>query len=555
MRFASFTYLAPPLVSVALLFGCLPAQAPPKPRAHLAVATDHEAATQAAVTVMSQGGNALDGAIAAALVLGVVSPAASGIGGGGFALVWSERDKKLVALDFREIAPLGISAEASVARKTKGVAVGIPGEPAGLFWLSTHGAKLSLAVDAAPAIALARNGFAVGQHLSDAITKLHGLWEGTLLAPELSPFGTTPAGQQWHRVALAHTLDRFAVEGKEPFYSGDIGEKIRVAAVGDGSSMTIADLAGYQVRERTALSRTFGKRTVSTMPAPSAGGLMLLEHLVMWGADGRSSLHAFGFGTSAYDHAIAETMRGAIADRARFAGDPAFEVDVGKSYDRLLDDTHLAARRRAMLPDRTRPGVEFKSVEDGTSHLVVVDSDGNVVSLTTTVNSPFGARILVGDTGIWLNDELNDFSVPDDVAGYGTSGLGPNPPRGGARPVSSMTPTIVFENGEPILAVGGSGGRRIATAVTQATLCRLVFDADPTACVSAPRIYTNGTTLFVDPEVPESTRADLTAAGETIVTETMLGSGVQMIAIDRSSSTMTFRAAADPRKLGVAFAR
>ncbi len=544
--------------AAAILLAGIPSPAafpPPAEGAHAAVATDNAEATRAALTVMSQGGNALDGAIAAALALGVASPAASGLGGGGFALVWSARDRKLVAVDFREVAPKDVSVEAMVARKSRGVAVGVPGEPAGLQWLSTHGAKRTLAADAAPAAALAQNGFPVGHHFASALVVGRGFWEGTALARELAPGGNVLAfGSRWQRPELAKTIARFGAEGKAPFYDGDIAAKIRAAAVADGSAMSARDLADYQVRERVPFSRTVGKRTISTMPAPSAGGLMLLEHLVMWGADSMSALGTLGFGSSAYDHMLAETMRGAIADRIRLSGDPDFETRVGSDYEHALDEAQLASRRARIAADKTHPGVEFKTREEGTSHMVIVDTDGNVVTLTTTINSPFGARLVAGDTGIWLNDQLNDFATPDDVAGYGTVGLGPNVPHGGARPVSSMAPTIVFEGGVPILALGGSGGRRISTAVTQAALARLVFGLDPQTCVSAPRIYTNGTVLYVDPEVPDDVRVGLRNAGETLLPEPMLGSAVQMVAIDRGTSGTRLLAAADPRKAGFAAA-
>jgi gamma-glutamyltranspeptidase/glutathione hydrolase len=544
--------------AAAVLLAGLPSPAafpPPAEGSHGAVATDDAEATRAAITVMSQGGNAFDGAIAAALALGVASPAASGIGGGGFALVWSARDRRLVAIDFREVAPKDLSVEAMVARKSRGVAVGVPGEPAGLQWLSTHGAKRSLAADAAPAITLAQNGFPIGHHFASMLALGRGFWEGTALARELAPGGNPLVfGQRWQRPELARTLARFGAEGKTPFYQGDIAAKIRTAASADGSAMSDRDLADYQVRERTPLSRTVGKRTIATMPAPSAGGLMLLEHLVMWGADSMSALNALGFGSSAYDHMLAETMRGAIADRVRLSGDPDLETRVGSDYEHALDEGQLASRRARIASDKTHPGVEFKTREEGTSHMVIVDPEGNVVSLTTTINSPFGARIVAGDTGIWLNDQLNDFATPDDVAGYGTVGLGPNVPHGGARPVSSMTPTIVFENGSPILALGGSGGRRIATAVTQAALARLVFGMDPQACVSAPRIYTNGTVLYLDPEVPEDVRVGLRNAGETLLNEPMLTSAVQMVTIDRGNAGTRLLSAADPRKAGFAAA-
>jgi gamma-glutamyltranspeptidase/glutathione hydrolase len=522
---------------------------------HLAVATDNAAATHAALAVMRAGGNAFDGAIAAALALGVAGPTASGLGGGGFALVWVAREHKMVALDFRETAPAHGDATTLAVRDKRGTSVGVPGEPAGLAWLSVHYAHKSLADDAAPARALAERGFVVGRHLSEGIAFSKRFVAGTPLEAELFPGGAARAYRSvWRRPNLARTLERFGAEGSRPFYTGDIAAKILAAARAEGSVMDAADLAGYRVRERAPLTRVIGGRTVATMPAPSAGGLMLLETLLVYGADSSSPLAGVGFESAAYFHSIAEIMRGAIADRARFAGDPDVDPSVVPAYEHALDPKQLAARAKRVEPFKVHEAKEFKTREQGTTHLVVADDDGNVVSLTTTVNGPFGARILAGDTGIYLNNQLFDFSTPGDGAPFGVTGGGPNRPRGGARAVSSMTPTIVLENGAPILALGGSGGRHIATEVTQATLARLVFGFDPGECVGAPRMYTDGRNLSVDRQVSADTRAALRLRGETVVQERFEGTGVQMIAWDRSSADVHVFAASDPRKLGFAAA-
>jgi gamma-glutamyltranspeptidase/glutathione hydrolase len=179
-----------------------------------------------------------------------------------------------------------------------------------------------------------------------------------------------------------------------------------------------------------------------------------------------------------------------------------------------------------------------------------------VVSLTTTVNGPFGASVVAGDTGILLNNELDDFTSAEDATSFGLKDGGPNRPRARARPVSSMAPTIVIENGVPILALGGSGGTRIATGATQAILARLLFDLDPNACVSHPRMHTQGPTLFVDPEIVGDVREGLRNRGETIKDEPFLGSAIQMIAWQRTpNQPVKLLAAADPRKGGMAAAR
>ena len=537
-----------------------------------AASTDHADATRAALDVIAKGGNAVDGAIAAALALGVVNPAASGIGGGGFALVYTAQDKKVTAFDFRESSPATFSTEVLWPPKQpgekprdafgwtgpRGGSVGVPGELAGLELLSRRFGKKSLADDAAPAVALAQHGFFLGLHTADTVATFQArVASQPTLASSFLP-GGKPArfATRVVRPELAATLVRFGREGKKPFYEGDIAQKIVVAVRAAGGTMTAADLAAYQVKERPTLSRTIDGRTIHTMPAPSAGGLMLLETLSMYGASKSSALAAMGFGSSAYLHTVAEAMRGATADRARFAGDPDLDASVDKAYAAALEPGQLAARRARIDPNKTRAPIDFKTNERGTSHLVVTDAAGNVVSLTTTVNGPFGASIVAGDTGMLLNDELDDFTAAGEAKTFGLNDGGPNRPRGNARPVSSMTPAIVLENGVPIMAVGGSGGTRIATGVTQATLARLLFDLDPNACVSHPRVHTQGAKLFFEPEISPDVRDALKKRGETVEEEPWVGSAIQMIAWSRSpNAPAKILAASDPRKAGFAAAR
>ncbi len=538
----------------------------------LAAATDHSEATRAAVEVMTAGGNAVDGAIAAALTLGVVNPSASGMGGGGFAMVYTAKDKKVTVLDFRETAPATYSPELLfpppkpgekpksrwVWTGPKGWVVGVPGEPAGLEELSRRFARKSLATDAAHAISLAQNGFVVGKHTAEQVAFFkERLATLPSMASSFLPGGQpVPFATKVKRPELAATLARYAAHGKASIYEGDTAKKIVDAVRGAGGTMTTEDLAGYKVKERAPLTRTIDGRTVYTMPAPSAGGLMLLEALSMYGASSSSALVPMGFGSSGYLHTIAEVMRGAFADRARLSSDPEVDPGVDAAYQSALDPAQIAARKARIDPQKTHAPAEFKTREQGTSHLVTVDAEGNVVSLTTTVNGPFGASIVAGDTGILLNNELDDFTAPEDVKAFGVKDGGPNRPRPRARPVSSMSPTIVIENGAPILAVGGSGGTRIATGVTQATLARLVFDLDPSACVSHPRIHTQGADLMVDREIPVDVRYGLGARGENVKDEPFPGSAVQMIAWSRTpGQPVKILAASDPRKVGFSAAR
>jgi len=541
----------------------------------IAASTDQAEATRAAIDVMTNGGNAVDGAIAAALTLGVVNPSASGIGGGGFALVWTAKDKKMTVLDFRESAPAKYSTETLypppkkgepppdpkarwVWKGPKGVVVGVPGEPAGLEEMSKRFAKKTMAEDATHAISLAQNGFVVGRHTADQI----GFFKDRLRAvPSLSftflrNGEPVPYATKVTRPDLATSLARFGAHGKKSIYEGATAQKIVESVKAAGGTMTLEDLSSYTVKERKPLSRTIDGRTIYTMPAPSAGGLMLLETLSMYGASSSSSLKGMGFGSSEYLHMIAEAMRGAFADRARFASDPDIEKGTDAAYEAALDPAQMAARKAKIDANKTHPPQEFKTKESGTSHLITADAEGNIVAMTTTVNGPFGASIVAGDTGILLNNELDDFTNPDDVKIYNVKDGGPNRPRPRARPVSSMTPTIVIENGVPLMAVGGSGGVRIATGVTQATLARLVFDLDPNACVSSPRIHTQGAELLVDKDTTVDVRKGLEARGETVKDEPFSGPAVQMIAWKRTTGQPTkLYAASDPRKAGMSAAR
>jgi gamma-glutamyltranspeptidase/glutathione hydrolase len=541
--------------------------------ASIAASTDQAEATRAAIEAMSSGGNAVDGAIAAALTLGVVNPSASGIGGGGFALVYTAKDKKVTVLDFRENAPAVYSndvlwppvkpgQEPPKNRFTwtgpKGGVVGVPGEPAGLEELSRRFAKRSLSDDAVHAVSLAQHGFVVGRHTADQVVNFKDrLKTVPNLASSFLPGGNpVPYASRVTRPELAATIARFGAQGKRFIYQGATAQKIVDAVKAAGGTMSMEDLADYQVKERAPLSRTIDGRTVYTMPAPSAGGLMLLETLTMYGASSQSMLAPMGFGSSGYLHHVAEAMRGAWSDRVRFASDPDIEKGIDAAYNAALDPAQLAARRAKIDPQKTHAPIEFKTRESGTSHLVTADAEGNVVSMTTTVNGPFGASIVAGDTGILLNNELDDFTAPEDVKAFALKDGGPNRPRPRARPVSSMTPTIVVENGVPILAAGGSGGPRIATEVTQAVLARLVFDLDPTACVSHPRIHTQGADLLADKEIPVDVREALKARGENVKEEAFNGSAAQMIAWKRvQGQPVRLLAASDPRKAGFAAAR
>jgi gamma-glutamyltranspeptidase/glutathione hydrolase len=283
------------------------------------------------------------------------------------------------------------------------------------------------------------------------------------------------------------------------------------------------------------------------MPPESGGGLMVLEALRM---HAKADLAALGYGSGAYLHLVAETLRGAVADRVRAIGDPAF---VKADADALASPARMKARRARISLTATTPAEKFSLEESGTSHLVAVDEEGNVVSVTSTVNNMFGCK-LVTRGGFVLNDELDDFTTRAVERRFGIRpGTGPNAPRGGARPASSMTPTIVLRDGAPVLALGGSGGLRIPTATTQVLLASLVFDRPAALAVADPRIDTPPTGgLSVDAAVPPEIVIDLGERGEVVDATKPNFSAVQAIRIGEKDGARFLDAGADPRKGGAA---
>jgi gamma-glutamyltranspeptidase / glutathione hydrolase len=559
---------------------------PPRPHVHrYAVATENAAATRVGIEALRAGAHAVDAAISVALTLGVVQPASSGIGGGGFALVWDAAQRKVTALDFREVAPGAIDPAdleyrpKEVVQTGRGRMIGVPGEVAGLAELHRRFGRRSFAEDAAPAIALAENGYATSDHLARLAVAYHAqINYSNPIKALFKPDGyAVGVGRRIVNRELAATLRRIGAEGPKAFYEGEVAAEIVKAAQSTGGSLTLRDLRAYRPVEREPLKVGWEGHTIYTMPPPSAGGLLLAETLGMFG---KADLEPLGFGTGAYSHVLAETFRGAIVDRMRAIGDPSF---VKTDLSALMSKGRLSGRRAEIAHDRTRAMPRVVIREHGTAHFVVVDAQGNVVSFTTTINSAFGSLVSTETTGILLNDELDDFTTKAAAAMFTSSAArlpealaertsanaskvpasstdiaGPNAPRPFARPTSSMTPTLAFRDGLPVLALGGSGGLRIATGVTQALLARMVFALPVTDCVALPRVHTPtdeaSSVIEIDENVSEAVVNDLRDRGETV----RLGqnySAIHMIAIDREASGgLRISAASDPRKGGTALA-
>jgi len=549
-----------PIASAAPLPTSLDAGAPavvapaPAPKPHrFAVASENATASRIAMDVLEKGGSAADAAVAGVLAVGVAQPVSSGLGGGGFAVIWDAAAKNITVLDFRETAPIGLRPNDFVERdklpaKRRGVMFGVPGEVAGLTEIHQRWGKLPLADVVRGAADAAENGFPLSAHLARAL-KWNEAW--VLKTPRyagiFAPSGALAAPRDLIKnPALAATLRRIAAEGKAAFYEGAIAKDILQTAASVGSKITPAELTKYRVIERAALHTAWEGYDVFTMPPPSAGGLLMLETLHM---HRKADLAGLGYATGAYHHLLAETFRGAIADRLHTVGDPAFvKVDVNA----LASPARMAARRAKISMESTTRAEKFTLNESGTSHLVVTDDQGNVVSITSTVNNMFGCKTVTAG-GFLLNDELDDFTRDALSRRFGMGGKDPNAPHGGARPASSMTPTIVMKSGAPVLALGGSGGMRIATGTTQVLLARLIFGRSAQDAVTDPRIETppNGG-LLLDATAPADEVVDLQKRGEVVDTTKANFSAVQAITLGQKDGVRALEAGADPRKGGSA---
>jgi gamma-glutamyltranspeptidase/glutathione hydrolase len=518
-----------------------------------AVAAENEASARAGMQILEQGGSAIDAAIAVSAMLGVTAPVSCGLGGGGFAVVYDAAEKKTSVLDYRETAPQKYDL-ATRRSKAPGAQIGVPGETAGIVELFKRWGKKSLAEDLAPAAQAAETGFRVNRHLAKSLALHPEFFTNTPYGAIFAPGGVLAKEQdRISNAALGATLRRIGAEGAKAFYEGPVASEIVEVARAAGSPITTADLASYRTVSREPLRGTWEGYEVATMPAPSAGGLMLLETLALYS---KAELANMGMGTTNFTHMVAEASRGALADRMRVSGDPTF---VGERAAELLASERMKARRSRIASERTHAPPGFNLIENGTAHLVVVDAKGNVVSMTTTINDAFGSGVYASRSGVVLNDQLDDFTLPEAAARFGLS-PGPNAPRGGARPVSSMTPTIVFRDGAPVLALGGSGGMRIGTNVTQMLLCRLAFGQALDRCLSTPRFFAplaGPTLLYYADQVPSIPfQLDLMDRGEQVkVAPGDDTTAVQMVAWVRSGNGVRMEAAGDPRKGGVGLVR
>jgi gamma-glutamyltranspeptidase/glutathione hydrolase len=495
----------------------------------MVVAQERHAA-RIGVEILDRGGNAVDAAVAVGFALAVTYPRAGNIGGGGFMVIHLAKEKRDVAIDYRETAPaaatpgmfLDDKGEPDPAKsRDSGLAVGVPGTVAGLALAHRKygSGKLSLADLIAPAIRLARQGFPVEDDIADSLPQAAKRLARWPSSAEIFLNGGEPrrAGDRLLQGDLADTLQTIAKNGPAAFYQGDIASKIAAAVRRAGGIMTADDLKNYRAIEREPVRGTYRGYDIVSMPPPSSGGICLIEMLnIMEGYD----LAKLGRGEQAL-HETIEAMKRAYADRAVYMGDP----DTVKVPVAALISKKYAASLRAGIGERATPAADIHAGKpaggegQNTTHFSVIDRDGNAVSNTYTLNFSYGLGLVADGTGILLNNELDDFTAkPGAANAYGLVGFDANLPGPGKRPLSSMTPTIVLKDSKPFLITGSPGGSRIITAVLQVIMNVIDFHMPIDKAVSAPRLHNQWLpdATFVEPGFAPNVIDALKARGHEI---------------------------------------
>ncbi len=469
---------------------------------HGMVVGTEQLATEVGSRILQQGGNVVDAAVATGFALAVTYPRAGNLAGGGFMLIHLEATNQQVFIDYREAAPAAASRDLFLRRDGEEdlmreyyslQASGVPGTVAGLLHaLETYG-TMSRQQVLAPAIALAEKGipmsFALNYELTARGQRLRQNPESLRLffKPDGSPY---EIGEIWRQQDLAWTLRQISEKGRDAFYQGAIARKIVAAMEAGNGLITLKDLADYRAIERPPLRGRFREFEIVSAPPPSSGGVHILQILNMLESD---DLAGMGHNSAAYLHLLAQSMQLAYADRSEYLGDPDF-VDVPVAE--LIDKAYSARQRKLIDPRHATPSVSIvpggalHPESQDTTHYSVADVQGNMVSNTYTLNASFGSAIAVPGTGMLLNNEMADFAArPGKPNMFGLVQGERNIIEGGKRPLSSMSPTIVFRDGQPWLATGSPGGSHIITTVVQTLLNAMDFDMNVATAGISARIH------------------------------------------------------------------
>ncbi|WP_258729302.1 gamma-glutamyltransferase [Bacillus atrophaeus] len=531
------------------------------------VATAHPLASEIGAEVLKKGGNAIDASVAIQFALNVVEPMMSGIGGGGFMMVYDGKTKDTTIINSRERAPAGATPDMFLdengkaipfsERVTKGTAVGVPGTLKSLEKALDMWGTRSMRQLIAPSIKLAAKGFPIDSVLAEAISDYQDKLSHTAAKDVFLPNGEPlKEGDKLVQKDLAKTFKLIWLKGTDAFYDGKFARTLSNTVQDFGGSMTEEDLENYDVTIDKPMWGEYQGYQIATTPPPSSGGVFLLQMLNILD----------DFNLSQYDirswekyQLLAETMHLSYADRAAYAGDPEF---VNVPLKGLLHPDYIKERQNLISLDKVNKkpvagdpwvyeegSANYKQVEQPkdkiegeTTHFTVADRWGNVVSYTTTIEQLFGSGIMVPGYGVVLNNELTDF---DAVPG-GANEVQPN-----KRPLSSMTPTILFKDDKPVLTVGSPGGATIISSVLQTILYNIEYGMELKAAVEEPRIYTNNINSYrYEDDVPEDVISKLNGMGHKFGKSPVKIGNVQSIFIDHENGT--FKGVADSSRNGAA---
>ncbi|MFQ8433631.1 gamma-glutamyltransferase [Amaricoccus sp. W119] len=527
------------------------------------VSAQERVAAEVGRDILARGGNAIDAGVAVAFALAVTLPRAGNLGGGGFMLVHDAESGETRAIDYREMAPSSASRDMfldaegnadSEKSRYSGAASGVPGTVAGMKLALDKYGSMDWAEVIAPAIRLAE-GITVTPDLADSLealrerlthypsaAKIFYKEDGALYRP----------GETLTQTDLAATLRKIAEEGPDGFYKGEVAEAIARSVTEAGGRMTVEDLAAYKAVEREPVTGTYRGAEIVSMPPPSSGGVHLIQ--ILNALEGYP-IGALGANSSETIHLMAEAMKLAYADRSEFLGDPDF-VDVPvaalTSKDYAVDMRGKIRADFATPSEQIRPADLAPYESEETTHFSVIDKEGNAVSNTYTINFSYGSGLVAEGTGVLMNNEMDDFSAKPGVANaYGLIGGDANAVEPGKRPLSSMTPTIVKQDGAVWLVTGSPGGARIITTVLQVIMNMIDHDMNVAEASTAPRIHHQWLPdqLRVEEGISLDTQRALLAKGHVLSLEEVMGSTQS---VSRNPETGFLLGASDPRRAGAA---
>ena len=510
------------------------------------VVSAHPLASEAGAKMMKMGGNAYDAVIATQLALAVVYPQAGNIGGGGF-LVGVKNNGEKFTLDYRETAPeksskdmyLDKNGKASTDLSQNGrLAVGIPGSVAG-FYATLKYAKLPMEKLIQPAIDLAEQGFSITEKEAKLLNdKKENFDQHNKITTAFQNKNTWKQGDLLIQKDLAETLKRIQRDGQKGFYEGKTAELLIAEMKRGNGIISLNDLKNYKVIERKPLVFNYKGNEVVSMPLPSSGGILLAQMLKMSSFE---NLEKFPQNSTEAVQIMVEAERRAFADRAEFMGDPDFIKD---QTEMLISESYLKSRWKNFNKNKATPSSEVGKIiaqpkeSTETTHISIVDKEGNAVSVTTTLNGLYGSKVVVSGAGFFLNNEMDDFSVKPGVPNmFGAVGGEANSIKPGKRMLSSMTPTIVMKNSKPYIIVGTPGGTTIPTSVYQSIVNVIDFKLNPNMAVNTPKFHHQWLPEIVEvtTNFPETTISDLEKKNYKI--ERISGIGrTEMIVVDEQGN-------------------